>query len=73
MFVADLDETNVNKKLMRFCQAAIDVLQSEHKLEHGTLKQGIGVEVTEVMRQMEPQKNMEFFTQMGRLTLRIEK
>lgn len=73
-FVVAATEPDVNRLCWRFCEAIVSVTQNNEELAAGIIQQDYEPVVTlsEAMRQYEDNRNVEFFTQMGRVTLQVE-
>jgi hypothetical protein len=73
-FVASTSVADVNKMCWRYVEAVVSVAQSYELLASGLRQVAFepAVQLSETMRQYEDNSDTEFFTQMGRVTLRVE-
>ena len=73
IFVAGDTEEEVSKRLLRFCEATMDVLEANQNFDSVTQRDRPSVSISEVNRQYESGMNVEFFTEFARLLLMIER
>jgi hypothetical protein len=73
VFVAGDDEEEVSKRLLRFCEAVVDVMEANREVGSGLNQtDSPSLSPSEVNRQHEPGMNVEFFTQFARLLVTIQ-
>jgi len=74
LFMAEDTEEKVTKKLLRYCEAAMDIFEASEEIPNGGMQAALpAVDPSEVSRQHVEGMNIEYFTQWARVSLVIER
>ena len=72
VFQADDDEAVTTKKLLRYCEAAVDIFEANQDIE-GRQVVRPSVDPSDVNRQHAPGMDIQYFTQWARINVVIER
>ncbi len=73
VFVAEDTEEKTAKKLLRYCEAIIDILEAHQEIGTGILQRDyLPVTISEVNRQFEHGQSKEFLTEFARLRVLVK-